>query len=149
RSSAGGLPPAGGPTVGAAEPDTASTTRAALGGGKAYFAGVYLPLHINQPIFQVGTDIGLPIETPFAVFHDFYTGECVKDDRGKSYLELAVEPGPGDVRQNPVPFDHTLFRPDLLGPHVVDYNCGIGDMIDLVQQKAAALKAAQQAASGA
>ena len=149
RSYARGFPPAGGSNVVDPDLDTACTNPAALGGGKSYFAGVYLPLHINQPTFQVGTDIGLPIETPFAVFRDFYTGECVKDDRGKSYLELAVEPGPGDVRQNPVPFDHPLFGPALLGTHVVDYNFGIGDMIDLVQQKAAALKATQQAASGA
>ena len=31
------------------------------------------------------------IETPFALYRDFYTGECVKDDSNRSYLEIGVD----------------------------------------------------------
>src|SRR5260221_6775570 len=90
RSYADGFPPANGSNV--VDPDagldTACTNPAALGGGKAHFSSTYLPLHVNQPAFQVGMDLGVPISTPFAVYHDFYTGECVKDDRGRSYLQI-------------------------------------------------------------
>jgi hypothetical protein len=67
-------------------------------------------------------------------------GECVKDDRNRSYLEISVTPGPGDLRMNVVPFDHVLFTPSFLGTHVVDYNFAVGDLIDLVEEKAAALR---------
>jgi len=145
RSYAAGFPPANGANVvGPDGMDTACTNPAALGGGKAYFRNTYLPLMINQPLFRIGTDIGLPIETPFAEFKDFYSGECVKDDRGRSYLRIAVEPGPGDQRVNPIPFDNPVLSPAFLGTHILDYNFAMGDLIRLVQDKAAALAAAQR-----
>jgi hypothetical protein len=140
RSYAAGFPPANGSNVvGPEGMDTACTNPAALGGGKAYFSGTYLPLVINQPVFRIGTDIGLPIATPFALFRDFYTGECVKDDRGRSYLQIAVEPGGGDARQNPIPFDSGVLSPGFLGTHIIDYNFAMADLIDLVEHKAAVL----------
>jgi hypothetical protein len=143
RSYAHDFPPAGGSNVVDANLDTACTNPAALGGGKGLFAASYFPLHVNQPTFRVGTDIGLPIDTAFADFPGFYSGECVKDDHGKSYLEIGVDPGPGDVRTNPIPFANPLFGPALLGMHVLDYNFALGDLIQLVERKAALLKAAQ------
>jgi hypothetical protein len=145
RSYADGFPPAGGSNV--VDPDagmdTACTNPAALGGGQARFSATYLPLHVNQPAFQVGMDLGVPISTPFAVYHDFYTGECVKDNQGRSYLQIGYTPEAGDQRQNRIPFDNALFSPSILGTHVLDYNWALGDLIDLVQRKAAALKTQQ------
>jgi hypothetical protein len=144
RSYARGLPPANGSNVvGPDGMDTACTNPAALGGGKAYFDAAYLPLHLNQPLFDIGLDVGLDIDTPFAVYRQFYTGECRKDDRGRSYLEIAVEPAAGDQRVNPIPFDHGILQPGLLGLHILDYNFAEGDLIRLVREKAAALSAQQ------
>ncbi len=147
RSYAAGYPPAGGSNVvGPEGMDTACTNPAALGGGKAYFSGTYLPLIINQPLFRIGTDTGLPIDpqqTPFALFRNFYTGECVKDDHGRSYLQIRVEPGSDDQRHNPIPFDSGVLSPAFLGTHILDYNFAIGDLLDLVAHKAAVLAAAQ------
>jgi hypothetical protein len=61
----------------------------------------------------------------------------LKDDRGRSYLETRVRPGPGDVRQKPVPFDNPLFSPGILGTHVLDFNWAIADLSRLVEKKAA------------
>jgi hypothetical protein len=144
RSYAAGFPPANGSNVAGPDGmDTACTNPAALGGGKANFQATYLPLFANQPLFRVGMDIGLPITTPFADFHDFYSGECVRDDHNRHYLQIDVSPASGDMRTNPVPFDNALFSPSLLGTHVLDYNWSLGDLIALVERKAAALKTAQ------
>lgn len=144
RSYARGFPPANGSNVqGPDGMDTACTNPAALGGGKAYFDAAYLPLHVNQPLFNVGLDVGLDIDTPFAVYRHFYTGECRRDDRGRSYLEIAAEPAAGDQRLNPIPFDHGILQPGLLGLHILDYNFAMGDLIRLVRQKAAVLAAQQ------
>jgi hypothetical protein len=142
RSYAEGFPPANGSNaVGGEGMDTACTNPAALGGGKAYFAETYLPLIVNQPLFRIGTDTGFSITTPFAAFPAFYTGECVKDDRGKSYLQIGVEPQPGDQRHNPIPFDAPVLSPAVLGTHILDYNFALGDLIPLVQHQAALLQA--------
>jgi Protein of unknown function (DUF3089) len=150
RSYAAGFPPANGSNdAGPDGMDTACTNPAELTGGKANFQSTYLPLFSYEPIFRIGMDTGLPINTPFAVLHDFYSGECVKDDHNRSYLQIGVSPEPGDVRKNLIPFDNPLFGPALLGTHILDYNWSLGDLIGLVQRKAAALKAAQAPPSGA
>jgi hypothetical protein len=144
RSYADGYPPAGGSNVvGPDGMDTACTNPAALGGGKAYFGGTYLPLHSNQPLFNVGKDVGLQIQTPFSLYREFFTGECVRDDHNRSYLRVGVEPGSGDMRLNPIDFTNPVLTPSFLGTHILDYNWSMGDLITLVEEKAAALKAAQ------
>jgi pimeloyl-ACP methyl ester carboxylesterase len=143
RSFADGFAPLNGSNVQSPDLDTACTNPAALGGGKAPFAQTTLPLFANQPLFRIGMNTGLPITTPFATFNDFYAGECVKDDRGKSYLKISVEPGEGDLRTNPIPFDSGVLAPALLGTHILDYNFPLGDLLGLVQRKANALRIAQ------
>jgi hypothetical protein len=141
RTYAAGFPPAAGSNVvGPEGMDTACTNPAALGGGKGLFKAAYLPLMVNNPAFDVNPVPNPAITTPFALYRGFYSGECVKDDRNRSYLEISVTPGPGDLRMNVVPFDHVLFTPSFLGTHVVDYNFAVGDLIDLVEEKAAALR---------
>src|SRR5262249_38801252 len=144
RSYGADFPPANGSNaVGPQGMDTACTNPAALGGGKAYFTASYLAQHTNQPLFNVGKDVGLSISTPFSIYRNFFTGECVKDDHGRSYLQIGVEPGSADQRLNPIDFTNAVLAPGLLGTHILDYSWSMGDLIGLVQQKAAALKTQQ------
>jgi len=137
RSYADGYPPAGGSNVvGPEGMDTACTNPAALGGGQALFQKSYFPLFAYDPIFDIGPDTGLT--TPFALYEQFYSGECTKDDHNRSYLKISVTPRPGDVRQNLVPFDAPILTPSFLGLHILDYNFPQGDLIYLVNVKAAA-----------
>ncbi len=137
RSYAEGFPPANGSNVQDAAMDTACTNPAALGGGVGLFAKTYFPNHVNQPLFQIVPDPGFG--TPFSLYEGFYSGQCVKDDHGKSYLQISVTPGPGDLRTNPVPFGNVVFAPSFLGTHILDYNWPMGDLIRLVTTKAAAM----------
>ncbi|MGH7895096.1 MAG: hypothetical protein ACREQL_10525, partial [Candidatus Binatia bacterium] len=138
RSYAEGYPPAGGSNVqGPDGMDTACTNPAALGGGEGRFAKTYFPNVLHQPIFQIAPDPGFG--TPFTLFGDFYAGECVKDDHGRSYLEVRVRPEAGDMRVNPIPFDHPVLAPSFLGAHILDYSWAMGDLVRLVETKAAAM----------
>ncbi len=144
RSYAADHPPTSGSNdVGAEGMDNACTNPAALGGGKAYFHKSILPITANQAIFRVGVDLGLDITTPFALYSDFFTGECAKDEHGGSYLRIGVEPQSGDQRLDPINFQAVILAPNFLGTHIIDYNWGLGDLIDLVDQKATALREAQ------
>jgi hypothetical protein len=86
RSYADGFPPASGSNVVDPDPglDTACTNPAALRRGwqgairRDVLAAACEP---TRPSGRHG--FGLPISTPFAVYHGFYTGECVKDDHRK------------------------------------------------------------------
>lgn len=138
RTYAEGFPPAGGSNVmGPEGTDTACTNPAALTGGEELFKGAYFALSYNQPLYNVTPfpDFG----TPYDKYEDFYAGECVKDDQNRSYLEIRVRRGPGDLRENLIPFDSWLFDPSFLGTHVIDYSFPLGDLIELVELKAAAM----------
>jgi hypothetical protein len=137
RSYAAGFPPTndsnniGGPGM-----DAACTNPAALGGSAAgAFAGTYFPTHVNQPLFDLVPNSGFP--TPFVKFAQLYSGRCVKDSTNHSYLEVSVTPGPGDLRQNPIPFTNFVLSPSLLGTHILDYNWAMGELVTLVETKAA------------
>ena len=140
RSYAEGFPPASGSNA-PSDPNTfdrACTNPAALSGGEGIFQGVYFPATSNQTLFNVTPDPGFG--TPFTKYEDFYAGECVKDDLNASYLEIRVAPtDPNDARENQVPFDNGLFDPAFLGTHILDYNFPMGDMVELVEVKAAAM----------
>jgi DUF3089 family protein len=137
RSYAAGFPPAngsndmGGPTM-----DVACTNPAALGGtAPALFSATYFPTHTNQPLFNISPNPDIP--TPFVEFPSFYAGQCVKDATNHSYLEISVDPAPGDQRQNPIPFDNPILSPAFLGTHILDYGWAMGDLVGLVGTKAA------------
>ncbi len=137
RSYAEGYPPTGGSNVEGGEGmDTACTNPAALAGGEGRFAEAYFVNVLRQPALQLFPDPGYP--TPFTEYPDFYAGQCVEDDHHRSYLEIRVRPAPGDVRTNPVPFGR-LSDPDFPGTHLLDYSFALGDLIRLVQTKAAAM----------
>ena len=137
RSYAVGFPPSNNSNnIGGPEMDVACTNPAALGGSAAgTFVGTYFPTHSNQPLFNIVPNPGYP--TPFVKFPQLYSGRCAKDSTNHSYLEVSVTPGPGDLRQNPVPFGNFVLAPSLLGTHILDYNWAMGDLLTLVQTKAA------------
>jgi hypothetical protein len=140
RSYAAGFPPASGSNdIGGPTMDVACTNPAALGQGSTSgaFIGTYFPTHTNDPLFQVAPNPGFP--TPFVKFPSFYSGRCVQDLTGHSYLEVSVTPGPGDMRTNPIPFTNPVLSPSLLGTHILDYNWTQEDLLGLVATKAAAM----------
>ncbi|HTU56946.1 MAG TPA: DUF3089 domain-containing protein, partial [Polyangiales bacterium] len=63
----------------------------------------------------------LRIDTDYARFADFYTGECKLADNGLSYLSIDVEPSAGDRRRNPVLFDGLVLSDPSTGLHAIDY----------------------------
>jgi hypothetical protein len=139
RSYAQGFPPAGGSNdMGGPSMDVACTNPAALGGSaEGVFTGTYFPTHENQAAFNITPNPGFP--TPFVKFPAFYSGKCTKDATNHSYLQILVTPGPGDLRQNPVPFTAGILSPFILGTHILDYNWTMEDLLTLVQTKAATM----------
>jgi hypothetical protein len=139
RTYADGFPPTndsnGEPSPGI---DAACTNPAALGGGRTFLRGAYLPLSVNQFLFAVATFPG-GITTPWAAYPDFFEGECVKDSNDRSYLKIYFDGQPVDARVNPVLWNHLSLDPAFLGAHILDFHFAMGDLIDLVEQKAAAL----------
>ena len=82
------------------------------------------------------------LTTAFASYPTFYEGECVRDADNRSYLEIRVRPGPGDVRTNPVNFNALALNPALLGTHILDYNFAMADLLALTEAKIAAMSGA-------
>jgi len=108
---------------------------AALGGGEAYFSRAYFLSVPSQALFRVSPNPGY--STPFSLYEDFYAGECMKDADNTSYLEIRIRPGSGDLRTNPINFSHPALAPSFLGTHILDWWFPLGDLIDLVETKAA------------
>jgi hypothetical protein len=138
RSYAVELPPGPGDQTpqGVGDPIACTDAAALVGGGK--LSGAYLPTFTNQPAVFVPIDYGVEYDTPFVLYRDLYTSRCETDVDGHQYLAIGVEPGVGDVRQNPIDFGQPLLNPGLLGLHVFDYNFALGDLLELVEQAAAA-----------
>jgi len=143
RTYAEGFPPEGGSNVvGGEGMDTACTNPAALAGGRSMLVETYFPARFEQPGFNVRNP-AVPVpsfSTFFLVYPDFYTAECVKDDNDRSYLEIGTGDSPGDVRQDPILYTHPVLAPGFLGTHVIDYNFALGDLLELVEVKAQAMR---------
>jgi hypothetical protein len=118
--------------------EVACTNPIAADGGQARLAGAFFPNFSNQPLVFPEIDYGVEVDTPFVLYRDFYTGECMPDSDGHGFLAISVEPEPQDMRTNPIPFDNVLFNPNFLGLHVLDYNFAMQDLIDQIAAKAAA-----------
>jgi hypothetical protein len=110
------------------------TEPAALAGNAGRYAGSYFALELNNPTF--GAPGKIPgVETPFVLFRDLFRGKCVQAN-GQSYLEVAAEPQPGDVR--PLPgYRNTTLESVGFGMHLVDYNIPLDDLIEVVKRQAA------------
>jgi hypothetical protein len=138
RTYAEGYEPAGGSNiVSPAGTDTACTNPAAPAGGASLFEAALFPTMVHQPLFAVAS-FPPGVSTPFVSYPAFYEGECVRDADNRSYLEIRVRPGPGDVRTNPVNWNALALNPSFLGTHILDYNFAMADLLDLVEAKIAA-----------
>jgi pimeloyl-ACP methyl ester carboxylesterase len=130
-------PPIGGSNIQDPVLDTACTNPVALGGGPG-MVNAYLAQQSNQPLFAGAvTDLGFG--EPFIRYDSFYEVECVKDSDNRSYLEIRARPGIGDVRTDPVNYGDLVLSPAALGTHILDYHFVMGDLVDLVETKAAAM----------
>lgn len=103
------------------------TNPAAIAGGSS----------VLQMIDNAGIDsqatFGAPVETPYVALPDFVSGECVTQD-GRTYLAITVMAGDG-------PRTDTLNNSSTgipWGLHPLDYSLALGDLVDLVEQQAAA-----------
>jgi len=54
-------------------------------------------------------------------------------------LEIRARPGPGDLRSDNINYNHIALDPAALGPHILDYEFAIQDLLNLVETKAAAM----------
>jgi hypothetical protein len=79
------------------------------------------------------------VTTPFVLLRDYYSARCVAGPNGYRYLAVSERPRPGDQRQSPVNISSSLFRTDL-GLHLLDFQLAQGDLVDLVAERAAALR---------
>jgi hypothetical protein len=139
RTYAADHPPAAGNQVpDIAGNDIACTNPAELGRGPTRFAGVFLPTQVHQEIAFGGFDFGMPIDTPFVLYRDYFAGECLVDGDGLSFLGITIDAAAQDMRANPIDFADPLFSPTFLGLHVLDYNFAMQNLVDLVAAKAAA-----------
>jgi len=123
-------------SIGPAGADTACTNPGALGGGEALYEA-YFDDTPNQLLFQVAPPLNLG--TDFIKYVDFYAGECVRDADDHSYLEIRARPGVGDLRTDTINYDHIALDPSFLGTHVLDWSFPTGELMDLVEMKAAAM----------
>jgi len=136
RSYAEGYPPPedtfGSNTIPAGT-DLACTNPADLSGAQAYLEGAYLPTQVTYA--DTTLEIVGGFSTPFALYRDFYTASCARNQNGISYLEIGVHPPAGDNRENPVDFTSIIYNPALLGLHLLDYNLTLGDLLRQVRVK--------------
>jgi len=138
RSYADGYPPVGGSNVVGPEGfDTACTNPSnGFRDGLGTFTGSYFQLFSYQPLYRPLIPEN-DFTTGFVLYPTFYTGECVKDDRNRSYLRIGVAGDPEDVRSDGVPYDNVVLDPSFLGTHVLDFQFALRDLIDIVQTQAA------------
>jgi len=132
-------PPANGGIAGGLPPgmETACTNPGALGGGKFRYAGSYFPNFSYQPLFRfiIGP---AGITTPYTLYRNYYTGECVTRDDGVRYLAIGTDADPGDERM-PNSIRNSLVESMGLGLHLLDYNLPLDDLIALVDSQARAM----------
>lgn len=113
--------------------DLACTNPADLSGSRAYLEEAYLPTRITYA--KMALEIVGGFSTPFVLYRDFYTATCTRNQYGISYLEIGVAPNGNDIRTNPVNFSSAIFKPSLLGLHLLDYDFTLGDLIRQVRVK--------------
>jgi hypothetical protein len=114
------------------------TNPGAIAGGKATLHGAYIPTTAHQPSFTIGFKFPTKVDTSFAVYRDFFAGECAPAMNGLPYFKVSAAPAMGDMRTNPVPFDDPNLNPALLGLHILDYSFSLDDLMTLLKAKIAA-----------
>ena len=114
---------------------TAACTHPALRDGDVLHP--YLP-STNRSLIGGGDDpiewaSGVTVDTPFVSLPDLVSARCV-DDGTFGFLEITVHGDPADPRVDDIRGDLT---PEW-GLHLVDVQLGMGDLVDLVADQAAA-----------
>jgi hypothetical protein len=78
------------------------------------------------------------VTTPWVLYRDYYSAECVDGPAGYRYLAIAASPPPGDARVAPFDLAHPVLNSSL-GTHILDLQFPQGDLIDMVARRAAQL----------
>jgi pimeloyl-ACP methyl ester carboxylesterase len=135
------IPPAGSSTFGRspAAGQIAGCTEPATLAGRAgqRYRGSYVMLKRKNPSLLApdGADkLPTDLETPFLVYRDVFRGTCKRTDM-YSYLEIAAELAPGDMRMPPYRYPSIEAS---LGLHLLDYALEMDDLIEAVRLQAAA-----------
>ncbi len=113
--------------------DIACTNPAALGGGQARLTSSAFFTQFQNPDLDPPQTSG--VSTPFAVYGNLYTGQCLPAANGLSFFEIDPEPLAGDTRTNPIPFDNVYYTPGVLGLHLLDFSFPMQDLIDAVAKR--------------
>jgi hypothetical protein len=79
------------------------------------------------------------VTTPFVLLRDFYTGRCATGEDGYHYLAVSETGAPGDPRKSPIDLSRPLLN-GRMGLHLLDYQFPLGDLLDLVSERAATLE---------
>lgn len=142
RSFAADYPPVVNPKARRPDGDVACTNPTALRGGKGRLSAAYFPnpSEWRHPILDVRFIVARPLpeaSTRHLVFEDFWTAECKKGPDGASYLAIDAEPLAGDTREDWIKYEGLVLQPAALGTHILDLQFAQGDLIRLVETKAA------------
>ncbi len=81
------------------------------------------------------------VTTPFVAIPAFYTARCEPGPGGYRYLSVTTGAPPGDPRPSVLPLERAP-RSGLtagLGLHVLDVTFALGDLVEMVRRRAAAL----------
>lgn len=103
-----------------------------LRGSAGPLGRAFLPSRANVLTHMRGLD---DVTTPFVLLREFYSASCVEGTGGYRYLAVSDAPPPGDRRQSPVDFADPWLH-GILGLHVYDVQLGLGDLVDLVRERA-------------
>jgi hypothetical protein len=78
------------------------------------------------------------VETPFVILGRLWSAQCVDGPRGYRYLAIAPAGLPGDTRRSPIDLNAWLWtRP--MGLHLVDFHLPLGELVEQVRIRAAAV----------
>jgi pimeloyl-ACP methyl ester carboxylesterase len=117
----------------------AGCTEPAVLAGRAgqRYRGSYVMLKRKNPSLLApdGADkLPTDLDTPFIVYREVFRGTCKRTDT-HSYLEIASELEPGDMRMPP--YRYPAIEASL-GLHLLDYAFAMDDLIEAVRLQAAA-----------
>ena len=102
------------------------------GEGPAPLAGAYFPVDLEDATWPPG----VAGAAPYVLYRDLYQARCV-DQGDQTALEVSLRAAAGDARTNPLDFDARRAA-GKLGLHIYDIQLGLGDLLALVDRKAAA-----------
>ncbi len=75
-------------------------------------------------------------KTPFIALPGFYQAWCTDGDDGYRYLAIEEIHRPGDIRESPIDLTTAVWRTKL-GLHLLDMQFAQGDLVRLIERKAA------------